>query len=140
METLMFSEVLPMFSILDQFKGQGQMAAAPATQGRSLRNLIGQAKMREVQSTDLAILIKMNNDISMKDDKPQFVVLTSGKVNDVPYGYVDVVRRLVGNPKLTPLQATNLRLNLQLIEMESARFTQEGTDDDDVFIDDAQPF
>jgi hypothetical protein len=54
--------------------------------------------------------------------------------------YVEKSRRLPKD-KLTPVQALNLELNHQLIELETARREKEGpVDDDDVFDSDDVPF
>ena len=91
-------------------------------------NLIGQAKLREVQSSALKELIDMNNVRAMRDSKPQYVVLLNGI--EVPSGYVKAANELRGNPKLTQLQAINLELNLQLIQMEEIRKEEDQHDDD----------
>ncbi len=137
MDDLLTTEVSPMFDVLDSFKGNGTKAGASTREGKSIRNLIGQAKLREVSSTHLETLISMNNTISMNDSKPQFVFLTSGR--QAPHAYENAAKKLVGNDKLTPIQAQNLNLNLQLIELERIRTTQKGTTDDpiheDIFAD-----
>lgn len=131
MNTLLDTEVLPMYEILDNI---GNKTAAPATvKGFSVRNLIGQARLREVQSTSLAELISMNNSKAMTQGKIQFVLLTTGKSVDPKYQSKAQV--LQGNSRLTPVQKLNLDLNLQLIEMEAIR-KEKGTDDDE-FITDA---
>jgi hypothetical protein len=129
MQTLLDTEVLPMYEILD---GLGNKTAAPASvKGCSVRNLIGQARLREVQSTALAELISMNNTKAMSQGKVQYVLLTSGK--NVEPTYQSKAQVLQGNKKLTKVQALNLDLNLQLIEMEAIR-KEKGTEDDDEFI------
>jgi len=118
---LMTSEVKPMYEMLDQFAGSGRTVGASAGTGvgHSIRNLIGQALLREVSSTALRDLISYNNLISIQNKKAQFVLLLNGKNPDPKY--VDQARKLVGNEKLSPLQAANLKLNLELIEMEEQR-------------------
>lgn len=133
MEDLLNVEVLPMFDVLDQLEnGGGNSGGAPTKTGRSIRNLIGQAKLREVQSKNLQELIDMNNRHAIAAKKYQYVVLTTGK--NVDPGYAREAAKLKGNPKLTPIQALNLDLNLQLIEMETIR-TEKGTDDDELIDD-----
>lgn len=142
MAEVLSAEVLPMYEILDQVKGK--TAAGSALKGSSVRNLIGQGQLREVQSAALAELISMNNAKAMRESKAQFVVLTGGKASDVPPNYQSAAEKLSALPegKLTERQALNLSLNLQLIELEAVRIEKEGsTDDDDVFIgDDGPPF
>lgn len=136
MEDLIQNEICPMFSVLDDLtKGSGNGGGAPTAKGRSIRNLIGQAQLREVQSNDLATLLQENNRKAMAEGKPQYVVVTDGKAAQGLKGYVEKAKDLVGNDKLTELQAMNLNLNLQLVELEDIR-KQKGTTDDDIADDD----
>lgn len=132
MSDLIANEVVPMYGVLDQFDGKAKVGTT-ATDGHSVRNLIGQAKLREVQSVWLKELIQINNTHAMQDGKPQFVLLLDGK--KPPIGYVPKARQLQGNPKLTPIQAANLSLNLQLVEMEEAK--RETTTEERELIDDS---
>jgi hypothetical protein len=128
MSDLLDVEVMPMFELLDQFKKQGAKGHF-VLKGTSLRNLIGQAQLRTVQSTELKNLISVGNGIAMHRSAPQYVVLLGGKPSDLPHGdYIKAARGLRGNPKLTPLQATNLEINLQLIEFEAAKHEEESGD------------
>ena len=135
MNSLLDTEVLPMYEILDQIKGKSSSSPG-SLKGRSIRNLIGQAQLREVKSSALRELIDMNNQRAMSDGKPQFVLLLNGKVKGPMSGYPAMAQKLRGNPRLTELQALNLELNLQLIEMESIRKSKEEVNDDSVFTDD----
>ena len=131
MQTLLDTEVLPMYEILDSLVNK--TASAASVKGRSVRNLIGQARLREVQSSALDELISMNNSRALREGKIQYVLLTTGKKVDPTYQSKAQV--LEGNPKLTEQQALNLRLNLQLIELEAAR-KERGEEDDDILTDD----
>ncbi len=136
MQSLLDTEVLPMFDVLDNLKNK---SSAPASvKGCSVRNLIGQAQLRQVQSASLAELIKFNNARAVRDAKWQYVFLLDGKDVKQMAAYEDRARQLVGNDRLTPIQAQNLELNLQLIEMEAIRH-EKGTDEDDDVIND-DPF
>lgn len=135
MQTLLDVQVLPMFNVLDSFKTAG--APAVLANGKSIRNLIGQARLREVQTPELRELITINNINAMKDGKYQYVVLLDGK--NVDPKYIGAMDKLPID-KLTPLQQTNLQLNRQLIETENHRKAtaptegSETTDDDeDIF-------
>jgi hypothetical protein len=135
MTTLLTREVLPMFEILDHFstststKPKAVLSQGnTALQGTSLRKLIGQALMREVQSSDLKVLLDHNNTLSNRPGKQQFMFLMSGK--HVPNGYERVARSLLGNDQLTPLMQQNIELNLQLIELEKMKEATEREDDD----------
>lgn len=129
LEQLLDSTVLPMFNVLDSFKPGGSTTPV-LSEGKSLRNLIGQAKLREVQTAQLVELIDVNNRKAVADQKPQFVVLLDGKLTAT----VETYRRdIKGVPdhKLTPLQIQNRDLNLQLIEAEKIRTQKEGVDADE---------
>lgn len=117
-------EVMPMFELLDQFKKQGAKGHF-VLKGTSLRNLIGQAQLRSVQSNELKNLITVANMQAMSRKAPQYVVLLGGRAVDLPPGYYDAALKLRGNPKLTPLQALNLEINLQLIEFEAAKHEED---------------
>lgn len=130
MQSVLDTEVLPMYEVLDALTGKGGTNVANVSKGHSIRNLIGQAQLRCVQSQPLAELIQMNNIAAIRDGKFQFVVLTSGK--NVDSKYIKAAAQLSGNPRLTDLQARNLRLNLQLISMEDARSEMEADDVDDL--------
>src|SRR4249919_3428377 len=110
MGTLLDTEVLPMFEILDNLKNK---SSAPAgVKGCSVRNLIGQAQLRQVQSAALAELLSMNNSRAIREGKIQYVMLTSGKkVDPADPSKAHVLK---GHPTLTETQARNLGLNLQL--------------------------
>lgn len=138
MENLLSAEVLPMYDILDQFKGTGAQNAPTVLKGHSLRNLIGQALLREVQVSELMDLLTENNRMAMREGKPQFVFIADAKMLAGIPGYEAKAEQISNNPKvkakLTDIQAANLELNLQLIEMERIRH-EKGTTNDDVFTD-----
>lgn len=129
MQSLLDSEVLPMFEILDQLKNKS--SSSPSIKGVSIRNLIGQAKLRDISSTPLKELLDMNNRKAITEGKYQFVVLADGKAPDQKY--LSAMNKLPVD-KLTPLQALNLQLNQQLVSLEAAR-KEKGTDEDDIFDD-----
>lgn len=119
MGEMMDEDVLPMYSILDSFKKSGSKVGATSN-GVSLRNLIGQAQLRLIQSNYLANVLSMNNRLAMNRGTAQYVVLPDGKSTSVPSRYLEEAGKLKGNPKLTEIQALNLEMNLQLIEMQAA--------------------
>lgn len=131
MYALLDAEVLPMFEMLDQINGKAVIGAT-TTKGRSVRNLIGQAKLREVQSPNLRELLAMNNIRAMSTGKPQYVVLLDNKSTDKRYA--QLASTLKGNGKLTAVQRANLEINLQLIELENDSKEKGETDDDDIFV------
>jgi len=139
MNLLIESEIKPMYDVLDAFKGgASNINKGRLGTGHSVRNLIGQAQLREVQSNPLKELIDYNNKLSMSSGKAQFVVLLSGR--NVDPRYIAAGDKLKGNDKLTEVQVRNLELNFQLIEMEDAMkdnapngAEQEELDDDELF-------
>jgi hypothetical protein len=136
MNTLLDTQVLPMYEILKELSNS--RSSAPATlRGSSVRNLIGQAQLRHVQVPDLAELLKQNNNKAVRDGKWQYVFLTDGK-DAVTFPQYEEKARALPVDRLTDIQKTNVYLNLQLVEMEQIRQEKEGTDDDDtVTVDDA---
>lgn len=129
MQSLLDSEVLPMFEILDSLKNK---SSSPVTaKGSSLRHLIGQAQLREVHSAALNELLSMNNRRAVQQGKHQFVFIADAKMAKAEPSYPARAQALVGNSRLTQIQRQNLDLNLQLIEMEKIRFEKEGTTNDD---------
>jgi len=123
MTFLLDNEILPTYDLLDSFKKKGVKVGRPSS-GSSLRNLIGQAQLRLVTSTDLKELIEMNNHLAMQQGKAQFVLLLNGG-RGVPHGYEMHAKKLRGNPKLSHTQALNIELNLQIIEMERMKQEEE---------------
>jgi hypothetical protein len=132
MQALFDVEVLPMYKILDSLK---QTNSSPIIlEGRSLRNLIGQVQLREVQSTAMLEVLHMNNTYAKSEGKQQFLVLPDGNVDPATY---DKLLKLGNSQSLTPQQSINIKINLQLIEMEAAR--KDGPEEvpsDDPFFDD----
>lgn len=126
MTAVLDTEILPTYDILDSFKKKGVKVTPGGTmKGYSLRNLIGQAQLRTMESLALKELIESNNDRAMIAGKAQYVLLRGGKSSMVHPSYEAQANKLRGNPRLTPTQALNIELNLQLIEMERAKTTEE---------------
>jgi hypothetical protein len=129
MSSLLDNEVLPMYEMLDNL---GKTVSPAQVKGRSLRNLIGQAKYREFQSSHLKALIEENNRISMMNAKYQYVFLVDGKNQDDRYLSATDQLLDLEDGVLTEVQRQNLVLNLQLVELEKIRHKKEVTADDDV--------
>ena len=132
MDDLFTQEVLPMYEMLDYFKGKASVGTALSTKGHSIRNLVAQAHLREVQSDKLRDVITLNNQMAMTQRKWQYVVLISTRKVDPRY--ISEARKLLGNPALTEIQAKNLDLNLAFIEAQEAM--QEDTITEEVIEDD----
>ncbi len=122
MDELMHKEVLPIYNILDSFKKSG-VKAGTEHKGVSLRKLIGQIQLRTITSSLATDMLFTNNTLAMQENKPQFVVLPCG--DKTPQGYEKAALNLRGNPKLTPLQALNLEMNLELIALHRAQLNKE---------------
>jgi hypothetical protein len=118
MSSLLDTEVLPTFDVLDVFKKRGTKVTS-TEKGRSLRNLIGQAQLRQVQSTQLVDLIEANNQHAVSKGLWQYVLLLNGK--NPPSGYIKAAVPLQGNDKLTRVQSINLDMNLELIGLEDEK-------------------
>lgn len=116
MNRLIEKEVEPMYEVMDHLAKRN---APPSYEGSSVRNLIGQAKLRQVQSLQLHELIDMNNNRCQQDSKLQFLFLLNGK--NPPPGYKSKAEKFLTLRTLTEVQRQNVTLNLQLIEMEETR-------------------
>ena len=125
MDDLVTHAVLPGYEILDTYKKKGSKVVK-ATEFVSIRNLIGQLQMRQLQTTGLKAMVEMNNIAAMRQEKPQYVLLVDTRA--LPQGYALKAERLRGNSRLTPIQALNLEMNLQLMELDKAR-REKGSDD-----------
>jgi hypothetical protein len=113
MADMIVKEIAPMYEVLDQFKGTAQRGAP--IKGSSARKLIGQAKLREIQSTDLRELIDINNRMAMQKNKYQYLLLIPGSKLLQDASLATKLQALVGNNKLTEVQQANLQLNLELM-------------------------
>ncbi len=131
MVDMIATDVLPTYAVLDELKGQ-RVGSSISIGGYSVRNLIGQAQLREVKSSNLKDLIHMNNVKAGNAGKLQYVLLIDGK--SAPSGYVDSATYFLSEAadKLTEVQRKNIQLNLQLIEMEAQRKVKEDEEDDDI--------
>lgn len=136
MNQMIEKEIKPMYEVLDQLTGK--LTSGSGGKGRSARNLIGQAKLRHIETSSLRELIEMNNTRAIQQGKPQYVVLVSPM--DLNSSSMKKYRKatpsLIGNQRLTEVQAHNLNVNLQLLSMEEARIEKEGITSDDIDIDD----
>lgn len=134
MGTLLSSQVLPMYKVLDDIE-KGNTGGT--YEGKSIRNLLGQAKLREVQTKELRDLIEANNNLAFSKQHYQHVILLDGK--SAAPDFEETIREILSTKadKLTPVQLLNMRLNLQLLEMEKSRREKEGTEDDEQSIFDA---
>lgn len=131
MDELMQKEVLPTYEMLDSYKGKGRAVSSASMTGSSIRKLIGQAKLRQVVSRPLKSLISVNNAFAAEPGKAQYMFLLNGKTPTATYEATAL--QLKDSDQLTPLQRENLELNLQLIELEHAKHTPQGDDDDGPF-------
>lgn len=131
MNNLITTEIFPMYEILDSLGGKASNGGS--TKGHSQRHLLGQALLREVRSPALAELLDINNSRSSQGGKGQYVFLYDGA--KAPAGYAAEAAKLNSpavKAKLTEVQAQNLDLNLQLIELEAMRNDKEEIAHDDI--------
>ena len=131
MQSLLDTEVLPTYELLDMLDRKSTNVAAASIKGRSLRNLIGQAQLRYVVSPSLSELIEINNHRAISASKYQYIVLLKG--TNVAPAVVKAIMAMRGNPRLTEVQDRNTELNAQLIELAVARQEKEEDEDDDIF-------
>lgn len=128
MEGLIVDEVLPLYDIMDHLK---KRTSPPVLNGRSPRNIIGQAQLRQIECTSLRTLIDMNNIHVKRTGKWQHLFLLDGM--NPPDTYVERAKAMLDSDKLTPLQRINTTLNLELIEYESVRHHRpDSTDEEEV--------
>jgi hypothetical protein len=122
MSLLVDNEILPTYDLLDTFKKKGVKVTSSNShlEGISVRKLIGMTQLREVTSAYMKELIEQNNFHAMRENKPQYVLLLNGG-KGVPNGYRTAASKLSGNPRLSPVQATNLEINLQILELAEAK-------------------
>lgn len=122
MTFLLQEEVYPMYEMLDQLKHRANIGAA-STKGTSVRKLIGQAQLREIQSDALHTLILANNRRAINTQAWQYVLLEDGKAPDPKY--IKALSGLMGSPalkaKLEPRLLTNMEINIQLVATEKAK-------------------
>lgn len=115
-------EVLPTYEVMDNLGNRKTaMTASASVEGVSLRNLIGQVQLRELRSTALKTVIDMNNEIALREKKPQFVVLPSGSTNQASQYEAMSELAVEAKDRLTPVQLHNLDINLQLLALAEAQ-------------------
>lgn len=121
MDQLISRDIAPMYQLLDDLK-----AKKPATpvRGYSLRNLIGQIKLREFKSQALKDLIAENNALSARE--PQFQI-HSTVMDGKPF------ETLLQSTRITPLQRMNAQIHVDLAEMQVHLNETEEDNDDDIF-------
>jgi hypothetical protein len=135
MRTLLDEVVLPTYNLLDVFKRKGSKPLPPSNNlTASLRNLIGQAQLRTVTTPALRDLLRTNNMLALKSGKYQYIL---GFEKSAPGTTSEHLQQqltlLMGNPRLTPLQALNLEMNLQLLGMEEAMHEPHQVEEETVF-------
>lgn len=128
MVTLFENEVLPMYGILDQFKHRAKTGSTQL-KGKSMRNLVGQVKLRELQSQSLKELVASNNRLVASKQEWQYLVYCGGVP---PQRYANHAKQLLGSDKLSAVQLLNVRMNLQLIAAEKALTPEQKETTDDL--------
>ena len=123
-------EVLPTYAMLDAFKDNKTMAVADL-KGSSVRNLVGQVKLRYSTNPWLTELVRSNNRLVISKQQLQYLVLMHEEVFDPRLP--TQLRKLEKVEGLTPYQRRNLDLNLQLIELAEAKLVKDNTDESEIF-------
>lgn len=119
LEELFEKEVLPTYSILDQLGGRSNQAVNQS--GKSIRNLIGQVQLREIQSTYLRTLIEDNNRLAISHKHHQYLIVTDATQMMLAYPEArEQLQLLYDSGKLKGLQARNVKIALQLFELRDA--------------------
>ena len=107
MDNLIAAEILPTYGVMDDlksFKSTGSM------KGTSLRNLIGQVRLRHIQSQPLWDLILKNNSIADEPDK----IYTNGLGLNAK-----TLETLEASTRLTPIQRENLEIHQRILELHN---------------------
>jgi hypothetical protein len=109
-------------------------------EGHSIRNLIGQVGLREIQSPQLDEVLRMNNAHAKQKGQYQYMVLPNGNSDPATYSSLLKLKDPKVFGKMSERQQINVQINLQLIEMEDARKegmvnVNDGDDDASVFTD-----
>ena len=134
MRNLMDNEVLPTFELMDLLKNRANIGVQQIS-GCSVRNLIGQAQLREIQSKHLKELIQMNNTRALREGQSQYIVLLDAKADLNSQTYPAEAAKLQrARARLTALQQHNLDMNLQLLALQEARTSPTEKEDEDVDI------
>ena len=123
-------EVLPTYDMLDAFKDNKTMAVADL-KGSSVRNLVGQVKLRYSTNPWLTELVRSNNRLVISKQQLQYLVLMHEEAFDPRLP--TQLRKLEKVEGLTPYQRRNLDLNLQLIELAEAKLVKDNTDESEIF-------
>ena len=123
-------EVLPTYAMLDAFKDNKTMAVADL-KGSSVRNLVGQVKLRYSTNPWLTELVRSNNRLVISKQQLQYLVLMHEEALDPRLP--TQLRKLEKAEGLTPYQRRNLDLNLQLIELAEAKLVKDNTDESEIF-------
>ena len=123
-------EVLPTYAMLDAFKDNKTMAVADL-KGSSVRNLVGQVKLRYSTNPWLTELVRSNNRLVISKQQLQYLVLMHEEALDPRLPAQ--LRKLEKVEGLTPYQRRNLDLNLQLIELAEAKLVKDNTDESEIF-------
>lgn len=131
---LMQAEVVPTYNILDRIGHKGSTAVA-SNEGKSLRNIIGQIRLREPQTPAVRTVLDVNLQRAMTAKKPQYYLLCEG--TEVAAGALKDIESLLSIEGLPKQQLINAQLNLQLAASAAQlKATRKKDDDNDPFVPD----
>ena len=122
MNELVDTVIKPTYDVLDKMKGLPN--AGGPRRGLSGRNLIGQVKLRQLETPQLERLIRANNARAISEDMLQYLIIYKPDPSTLTGGTKVRLEQLLRNARtngLSESQLRNVQLNLQLIEMESAK-------------------
>lgn len=124
MQQLIEREIVPMYTMLDDLK---QHRVSQTYKGSSVRNLIAQVNLRQIESAPLRDLVSYNNTVARDDLHLQIHTVVQ---DPEPF------RELLKSNRLTPIQRRNAEMHVELGEMHEQLHVEETEeyDDDEDFI------
>lgn len=124
MQQLIQREIVPMYTMLDDLK---QHRVSQTYKGSSVRNLIAQVNLRQIESAPLRDLVSYNNTVAHADLHLQIYTVVP---DPEPF------RELLKSNRLTPIQRRNAEMHVELGEMHEQLHVEETEeyDDDEDFI------
>jgi len=129
---LMNAEVVPTYNILDRIGHKGATAVA-SNEGKSLRNIIGQIRLREPQTPAVKMVLDANLRMAQAAKKSQYILLCEG--TEVTEQVLHDIASLLDITTLPEQQRVNAELNLKLAAgAAQLKATRKKEDDIDPFV------
>lgn len=138
LDDLLAKEVDSMYELLDRFKKDRKSIGSTSLKGSSVRNLIGQYRLREIKSVALKELLALANTVAIHDGKFQYVGYWGQRIDEY---VIDKMRELLDNKKVqeNEVQYLDLQMSLALYDMNhtasqtSTEIPEGDIDDPDFF-------